>query len=266
MKKEQTKLNKMNKSIFLLLGLLCGLLLTGCGNVIPELSEEEMDRVEEYAANLILKYDSHFQSDILTEEERQTVLAELERKAQLELEVQALKELEEQEAEDTASDADGDGESEGENGEPAVEEPKYTDIDDFYGISGFDIRFSRYYSCDTYPANLEDNDWQGVTMATNGCKLIVFEFEAENITDSDQTLDFASIHPVFGFRINHNITKAILSTMQLEDMSIYRGTIPAGATENMVLIIEVSDDVASQLESVVMIMKLGAEKGELTIL
>ena len=88
----------------------------------------------------------------------------------------------------------------------------------------------------------------------------------ENITDSEQTLDIASIHPVFGFRINHNITKAILSTMQLDDMSMYRGTIPAKATENLVLIIEVSDDVAAQMESVVMIMKLGAEKGELTIL
>lgn len=266
MKKEQTKIKKFHKPIFLLFGMLCGIFLTGCGNEIPELSEAEMAQVEEYAANLILKYDSHFQSDILTEEERQAVLAELERKAQLELDVQALKELEQQEAEDITSETDGDGESEGENGEPTVEEPKYTDIDEFYGISGLDIRFSKYYACDTYPANLEDNDWQGITMATNGCKLIVFEFEVENITDSEQTLDFASIHPVFGFRINHNITKAILSTMQLEDMSMYRGTIPAKATENLVLIIEVSDDVAAQMESVVMIMKLGAEKGELTIL
>ena len=44
-------------------------LLAACStNAIPEMSDEEMHQVEEYAAHLLLKYDANFEMTTVSEE------------------------------------------------------------------------------------------------------------------------------------------------------------------------------------------------------
>ena len=44
-------------------------LLTGCTNAIPDMSDEHLQMVEEYAAQLLLEYHAGYEASVLTEEE-----------------------------------------------------------------------------------------------------------------------------------------------------------------------------------------------------
>ena len=61
--------------------LLCAMMLsmTACGNEIPDLTEEESQRVGEYAAVTLLKYDANNRSRLVDPE---MVIAKLKRKQQ----------------------------------------------------------------------------------------------------------------------------------------------------------------------------------------
>ena len=44
-------------------------IMIGCGNEIPEMSEEESAMVSNYAATLLLKYDANYQTKLLNQEQ-----------------------------------------------------------------------------------------------------------------------------------------------------------------------------------------------------
>ena len=53
----------------LILIMLLSFALTGCGNAIPDLSEEETLMVDTYMAELLLKYDENYSTKLLEENE-----------------------------------------------------------------------------------------------------------------------------------------------------------------------------------------------------
>ena len=70
--------------------------LCGCGNAIPELTQEESDMVANYAAAALLKYDSGYQSRLLNEaqlEEEENVQNEIRKKAEEMADLEKEKEL-----------------------------------------------------------------------------------------------------------------------------------------------------------------------------
>ena len=75
------KLVDMKKLRILLLITVTALIMGACGNEIPELSDEELYMVEEYAAKLLLKYDANYSGTTLSDEEEETLRAEAEKKA-----------------------------------------------------------------------------------------------------------------------------------------------------------------------------------------
>lgn len=258
--------------IYMLLCMLCIICLTGCANAIPEMTDEELRMVEEYAAQLILKYDKNHQTSVLTEEERQAQIAKLEQQAELEILVQEERERQEAAAQNNQNDAGSseDGNlSDSETGESGdnVYVPAYTDIDEFLELSSYvNIEYSNYIITATYPQNSELNDWQGVTTATGSNTLVAFEYTVENVSGADYTLDMASLDKRFSFKINGNITKTAITTLLANDLSYYRDVIPAGEKVTAVLIIEIDPDVAAQMQTVDMILKYNGNRSELTLL
>ncbi|MCM1087931.1 MAG: hypothetical protein NC419_07215, partial [Muribaculaceae bacterium] len=55
----------MKKVSVLLCGIGIACILTGCGNTMPELTEEENDIITEYAVSLLLKYDKNYNSRLI---------------------------------------------------------------------------------------------------------------------------------------------------------------------------------------------------------
>ncbi|MCR5012138.1 MAG: hypothetical protein K6A72_07320 [Lachnospiraceae bacterium] len=241
---------------------LAAVCLCGCGNAIPDLPEEDMRKVEEYAAGLLLKYDANYSSSMITEEEYAEEQAKLERKAAMQ--AQAAEMRRQEEATKENEDKDNGGDSGDDSGEVLPPEPVYKDIDEFFGISGIDIESTGYTVCDKYPEATAEGDWQGVVTASPGNKLVVFKFSAVNSSGEDKLLDMASLDAHFAFKLGDGSTKAALTTLLLNDLSSCRETLSAGAGDELVLLIEVEESKAD-VSSVTMVMRNGIDRVELSV-
>lgn len=248
--------------------LTASLLMGGCAfdDQIPDLSDQEMKMVEEYAAHLLLKYDENYKAAVLSEEamqaerERLMRLAAVQAQIRKEQEERAAQKAEEKPGEDTS-----DGSSDGEEGKKQSG-PVFTDIDDFFGLEGLEVEYSGYLAAKAYPDQLDANDWQGVVTATTGNSLLVFRYTVTNTTSEDVYMDMVSLKPRFTFRINNSFSKASMMTVLLNDLAGYRDSIPAGESREAVLIVEVTEAQAQSIDKLTMIMRHGDERGEYSLL
>ena len=111
--------------------LLCAMMLsmTACGNEIPDLTEEESQRVGEYAAVTLLKYDANNRSRLVDPE---MVIAKLEKEAAKEAS------QEEEKAEETGSTGTT------EVTMPTAQEEITASMEDFFGLpEGVSITYAR---------------------------------------------------------------------------------------------------------------------------
>ncbi|MBR3307028.1 MAG: hypothetical protein IKI75_07240 [Lachnospiraceae bacterium] len=244
------------------------LLTAGCTtNYIPDLSDEEMQMVEEYAANLLLKYDRNYKATTISQEEFEAKKAKMERLAAVRAQIKEQKEREAQEKQEqeAASSEGGDGD-EGSEGGGRSSGPVYTDIDEFFGINDFDIEYSGFSVSESYPEDRAADDWQGTVHASAGCSLVVVRFNVTNKIGEEAVLDMTAIAPRFTFRFNGSSSKASMMTLLLNDLSNYRETLQPGETREAVLVTELTADQAAGIESLTMIMKTGDSRAEHTLM
>lgn len=245
--------------IIMLVATLTTLGIAGCGNSIPEMTDEEMMQIEEYAAHLLLEYGTDYNSGILTQEEIDKKEEAMIKKAQHEAYLEQIrKEHAESVKEDDSKGSGGDGE--------AIVQPTLTDIDSFLDVRGIDIVYTSFEVCDSYPNNLEDNSFQGVTTATPGNKLVVFKFALKNETETDIDLDLNGKGIKASFKVNGGKTKSPLTTLLTNDFFAYKDTVAAGTTGEAIMIIQLSDSDAASITSVVMTLKYNGEKASKNLL
>lgn len=232
--------------------------LVGCGNAIPELTDDERAEVCEYAAQALVRHTRSYKEQILSEE---AVRAEQERlQKQAELKAQIAAELEnKQNSKNDAIDS-GNG-----NGDGAVEVPVYRDISEFLGFDNIKINYAGYEVCDSYPTDSVAGDWQGICVATKGNKLVVFQYDIVNESGADATVDIAGLGAKCTFKINGNVNKTALTTMLGNDFCLYRGQLSAGESTRVVAVIELPEGDASSLKSANMKLKKGSDMMETTL-
>ena len=245
----------MKKNVCRVMGiLLLGVMLSGCNVDVPDLTEEESALITEYATNLIVKHSELSDRNLLS-------TTELEIGIQQEAEARELKIKADEIADaylnkDIAMIEGADSESvDGESGSSSqsAAAPSYT-ISEFFEQSDFWVEYSSYELCDSYP------DDEGVFMAmdaTPGHQLCVVKFQVQNVSASEQEFDMSSKKGRFTLLTGDGEKLSAQSTMLLNDLSSYRGTIAANAAEEMVLIFEVEEGI-SQMGSMQLIMKNGS--------
>lgn len=245
----------MKRNVCRVMGiLLLGVMLCGCNVDIPDLTEEESALITEYATNLIVKHSELSDRNLLSS-------TELEMGIQQEAEARELKIKADEIADaylnkDIAKIEGLDSESEdGEAGSSSqtVATPSYT-VSEFFEQNDFWVEYSAYELCDSYP------DDEGVFMAmdaTPGHQLCVIKFQVQNVSASEQEFDMFSQKGRFTLLTGDGKKLSAQSTMLLNDLSTYKGTIAANAAEEMVLIFEVEDGV-SQMDSMQLVMKNGS--------
>ncbi len=234
---------KRMKKIFLILTV--ALILSGCGDEFPDMTEEQSAQVTEYAAGILMKYDTKHESRLLNDVELEKELARLEALANRKAEIAAMDEAleaekrKEKESKEQAL-ADTPVIPQGQSG------PSGQYVDEFYGLDGISIRYSGYDVVDAYPDSSEALYFR--MQAAEGKKLLVINFTASNNTDSEQTLDMMSIMPVFKIGINGDAPQYTLLTLLSNDLANYRGTLAAGEEINLVLVAEVKEEKAANIE------------------
>lgn len=221
--------------------LMTGLLiisLAGCGeNQIPDLTDDEMQLMGEFAAINLMKYDANSRSrlvdytDLLSTPEPEPT------------QEPAPQEPDEQEPEgmdpvdDTPMTA----------APGSVAESSYTAADVLELPQGMNVVFMEHALYDIYP---EGDEGSFALSATEGNKLLVLSFSIINATGQDQEVDLLALSPQFRITVNENYTRRALVTMLEDDMTTFIGTIPNAGAASTVLVIEVDAVTAENISSI----------------
>lgn len=219
--------------------------LTGCGNSIPDMTQEQMAQVGEYAAITLLKYDANHRSRLVDAE---TVEA-YDRKMQ---ELEALKAQLEQQKQETAPEGMKPVEDTPTvelNGETASKNMIQSLAESLTVPDGVEINYTGYKTCDTYPEDGSAGKYFTLD-ASAGKKLLVLEFAVENKSAASASVDFFSKTAVFSVDAGEGKKYSAMTTMLLDDLSTYVGTIPAGGTQKLVLLFEVDESAAKNMKDV----------------
>lgn len=225
--------------------------LPACGVSGPELTEEQSAQIVEYAAGLMLKYDANYHSRLAEED------------ATEEEPVAAPAEPVEQPAEDEPMEETAGGEATEESGQEQ-EETADKSIEEFCGLEGTVISYTGYEAKDVYPETGGD-DLVFAMNASEGCKLIVLNFDVQNTGGQDLNLDMLSLGTKFKISLNGASPKYALTTMLENDLASYIGTIPAGGSENLVLICEMKEEEAGAIETIRLSMRNASGEAGLTL-
>lgn len=230
-----------------LCGITAAICMTGCGSIMPDLTEEETEIISEYASGVLLKYDRVYRSrlmDMSEYEEEENKKAERERQEAAEAEESASEE------ESTSNgtkviDASQDEET------PA---PPAT-IEEYYGIENFTFQYSGYELVESYPSNTEEEIFFAMD-ATEGMQLLVLKFTVSNAGAAEQEIDMLGYGARFKVSVNGGSSENALSTMLLNDLQTYKGVVPAGSGVELVSIVEVPQSTA--IETIDFVLR-GAE-------
>ena len=237
-------------------------LLSGCGATIPDLSEEQSDLVTEYAAGLMIKYNSLPEESLLNE--TQLVIEE---QKEVEIKEKEKKKEEAQKAYLAAKEAEEKGDSQegadGNTAEAPKQDPTIDDLASFYGLDGFSVFYTGYELCKSYPDESRDDFFLAMD-ATAGKQLCIIQFNVSNISGEDKDFDMFAKQGVFFLSIDGQDTIQAQSTLLLDDLAVYKGVIASGAQEPMILVFEVDESI-QQMGTLELTARNGSEKGTIIL-
>ena len=226
--------------------LVCSMLLTACGGEFPEVSDDELNEVSEYAARLLLKYDANHRSRLVSMEE---------------VEARNLRDQKRREAAQARAEALDNA------GMDPVDDTQV--IDNTQNVVGGGADVVTYHSMQEYwelPAGVqvvyngydvvEDlaNDFFSIE-ASEGKRLILLHFRLENQSEEEQFIDILGQNTVFKATFNGDYKRTALTTMLMEDLATYKGSVVAGNGVDTMLVFEVDEVQAAQISSISLNLK-----------
>ena len=223
-------------------GLLGAMMLsvTACGNEIPDLTEEESQRVGEYAAVTLLKYDANNRSRLVDPE---VVIAKLEKEAAKEAKRAEQETKKPQETNSTEVEM------------PTAQEDITSSMEEFFALpEGVTLTYEDYRVADSYPEDGSTEDYFALD-ASAGKKLLVLRFQMTNGTEQEQDINLLNTGDRYIITVNDSIRGNALTTMLPNDLSTYAETLNPGETRDLVLLMEVKDDVASEIQAISLRLK-----------
>lgn len=222
--------------------IMTGIWLAGCGNAIPEMTMEQQELVVEFAASELLKYDVNYQSKLTAPEpEQQPEEEQGEQPKEPLIEEETLPE--EIIADTDVTIVDNTGTVEAQN----------ISIADFLDLTGVEISYAGYEIVDTYPEG-EAKEAYFFMSATEGNKLLVLRFSALNVSGEELSIDLSKSQTRYKIILN-GTEKNALTTMLLNDMAYYQGTLAANESIELVLLCEIQDDQTEFIDTLQLKMK-----------
>lgn len=238
------------KGRILAIGMTC-CLLTGCGNVIPELTEEEASLIATYAADVVLESSKEDNSRLMDTEE------ETQRREDLSKKVEELREKKKQEEEEKEQEVKGS------SGDSSAFGEQVENIAGFIGLDAFQVSYSGYEIKKSYAEN-EGDEWEPTFDATSGENLLIVKLKVTNITDNPAVADVLSKNMLFSIRGDNGINSMACVTMLLNDFSTAQDEIGAGESKEYVLITQIDESI-TETNSLILSMKKGEERASVTL-
>lgn len=234
---------KKHMSCFLIICIL-SVFLCGCGNAIPELTQEEQNMVANYAAAALLKYDSGYQSRLLNDEQlekEETVQNEIRKKAEEMADLEKEKELQKEEKELLTKT------------EKREESVAVTDPAEFLGLDGLSVSFNGVEFADQYPEG--EDDLYFVANASEGCKLAVLHLTILNHTSEVKSADIFDTNAYFKVSFDGENYHRIMSTLFAWDFSVYNEQIQPGESADTVILLELPEEECVNPDTVILYIR-----------
>lgn len=238
----------------ILLVVLAAVLLTGCNKeeaAVPEeeimesgLTEAQQQMYAEYAAGVLMKYNAGTNMRVL--EGQQLVREEEEENARKEQQAKR-----EQRVEEYQQNKNQESSSVSDNSASAV--AYIDDMGTLLGMESFSIVYTGYEITESYPSEAGEDIFVAMD-ATPGNTLLVAKFAVTNTGSDTQNFDMFSEQGKFRINVNGK-TVGAQYTLLLDDLSMYKGDIEAGATVNTVLVFEIPQEQAEGLGSLNMTIR-----------
>lgn len=222
---------------------LSALLLAGCGDVMPEMSDAEAEAIGEYAAITLLKYDaaarsrlvdlSQVQEEAEKPEEPVAVQPEPAPEQPPEQAVQETPIVDRSEAEELTAESLG----------SCLKLPEGVDL--------------IYDGCDL-AANYSGKQYLAVE-ASDGKQLLILRFTLRNASGTEQKIDLLDPQNLCRVTVNGDYTRNVLTTMLENDLLTYSGDLSDGETQELVLLAEVEAEKAGAVDALTLNLKDGSE-------
>ncbi len=212
--------------------------LCGCGS-FPNLTANEQQLIAEYAAGILLQ-NSEASSNRLTDIEG--VILEKEELIPEEPDVEP------EHKEEPVVDEDNNQDE-----VPVIDNTVDNEtemlpsmpMNELLGLETLRIQSNGYYATKSYS---EDGGFFALD-ASRGCQLVVINYSITNIGQETVEVDMMNTATSYKITLNGETYKSALSTMLLNDMTTYVGSIPAGETINVVLLSEWNEEEANNISN-----------------
>lgn len=231
----------MKKKLLFGCMIILSLFSVGCAKTI-ELTDEENYMIAEYAAELLLKYDRNSDlkyydaeyTDVATPMEPEQTTEEVTTEAATtEEEITDVQTTETVANEEDVSGVEADADSS-------------FDIAEFVGEDKISISYAYYMILDNYPSYDQDGVFIEIG-APAGYKLLVVKFDVENNTNDNQYIDMYSKDIEYNIIVNNKKSAKQMLTILMDDLYTYQTTIDASMREETVLLFQVSESIADQI-------------------
>lgn len=222
------------KILIFLCVLISSIFIAGCSNVIPDMTGEEQDLIVEYAASKLLQYDTKVGSQFNKEYPETIVEDEEGESTEIMPEDETENDLEMPSVEVTQT--------------PVVVEPEeeILSFEETLGLEGISVLYTGFEAVKFYPDNGDEIYF--VMNATEGNELIIVHFLVENKTQDDKEIAFTHNDTRFKLVMDGE-SRNVLTTLLLNDLSSYVGTLNAGESLDLVLVGEYPEGTAASAES-----------------
>lgn len=249
--------NRVYKKISgFLAGFLMGtLVLSGCTDAIPEMSDEQQKMIGEFAAITLLKYDANNRSRLV---ERRFI--------------RGLDDPSSEETEEISKEEPKEDPGVNTPDTPVINptddksEPVYRDIAAFLELpQGVSITFTGIAFQDSYTPEGMNGGFFALD-AAEGKTLAVLSFELSNGSGADQEINVLSKNPIFKVIFDNAGTKNVLTTLLDSDLSTFKETLAAGASERVVLLAEIEKEEAGSIGGVRLSAKYAGDSYTFTLI
>ena len=248
---------KRNKTVCVLL-LICNLIfvMTGCGNRIPEMTEEENALITEYAAGLLLQYHADYNGRLVDT----SVPPEIDPVAQEPIVDETVSEnTVEEDIQKPDSEMVSDNSTSSGEGADAVPQLSIAQV---IGVDGLDIVCSGYEVSDSYPGAEDEMSEENMLFAMRagiGNKLLVVKINVSNLSNSEATLNTISMTDLkCKLLINGNKKQNAYVSMLDNDLMMIDHVFAPGESLEAVVVTEMPEDEATQITSV----ELSVQRGD----
>ena len=236
----------MKRRKTLLASVLCVLAvsISGCGNQIPDMTEEQQQAITDYAVDLVLKYDVNYQSRLVELPEEEVVEQE-----QVVTETPIPTELPGMEPVEQLPEVQV-----GENGTVATN----LSVEEVLGWEGIcQLQYQDFSVAASYETNSAAQGYVSVE-AADGNKLLVVRFTLSNTSADDQHINMIANDAKFSLVMGGEGAKKCQMTLLENDLSTYFGDVPAGSSVEVVLVAEMAEELLADVAS----LTLNVENGE----